>query len=239
MLVRQRRVRIGISLSGLWLFYLVPIDAPNLTPTSVLGFRLVEFSEPPSVDGFIGANFFVKHLVCPFPWQAPPDTAVTAFWQAHEFAECLVLARLLTVGRDQRCPDAAAVPERIALVCGKMPVMFTGSNSPSEAQVLARIRQLVANPQTDGAWVCSECGYKIATQSGFVIPERFANTCKVGSCEVCGRANASINPSYDWMGLMVARGGIEPPTRGFSGQIREAGKLLIELKVLRSHWLPF
>lgn len=29
-----------------------------------LGFRLIEFSEPPGVDGFIGANFFAKHVVC-------------------------------------------------------------------------------------------------------------------------------------------------------------------------------
>ena len=29
-----------------------------------LGFRLLEFSEPPGVDGFIGGNFFAKHVVC-------------------------------------------------------------------------------------------------------------------------------------------------------------------------------
>lgn len=29
-----------------------------------LAFRLIDFSEPPSVDGFIGANFFAKHVVC-------------------------------------------------------------------------------------------------------------------------------------------------------------------------------
>ena len=29
-----------------------------------LGFRLIEFSEPPGVDGFIGGNFFARHVVC-------------------------------------------------------------------------------------------------------------------------------------------------------------------------------
>jgi len=29
-----------------------------------LGFRVFQFSEPPGVDGFIGMNFFAKHVVC-------------------------------------------------------------------------------------------------------------------------------------------------------------------------------
>jgi len=75
------------------------------------------------------------------------------------------------------------------------------SPDPTDAQVLERIAQLVANPHTDCARVCAECGYKIAAKAGFAIPAWFANTCTTGTCEVCGQANRSINPSYDWMGL--------------------------------------
>lgn len=79
--------------------------------------------------------------------------------------------------------------------------MSAHSNAPTDAQVLERIAQLVANPQTDGAWVCSECGYKIAAKAGFAIPAWFANTYHIGTCGVCGQAGRSVNPSYDWMGL--------------------------------------
>ena len=75
------------------------------------------------------------------------------------------------------------------------------SSAPTDAQVLERITQLVANPHTDCAWVCSECGHRIAEKSRFTIPDVFANTCKSGTCQVCGRANRVINPSYDWIGL--------------------------------------
>jgi hypothetical protein len=64
---------------------------------------------------------------------------------------------------------------------------------------LSRIEQLAAHPEDEFAWVCADCGQRIAAAAGFRVPDPFVNTAKLGNCGVCGQFG-SINPSYDWTG---------------------------------------